>query len=92
MKKYLYKTNLSVEEKTKTYSQFSGELFSAKLRVIDNAVNIAVQDKQLDLQGKQNTAQIKFIEAQEKVQIQEELIARENVAIAKEKLNLAKTV
>ena len=90
MKKYLDKTNLSAEEKTKTYSQFSGELFSAKLGVINNAVNIVVQDKQLDLQSKQNVAQIKFIEAQEKVQIQEELIARENVAIAKERLNLAR--
>lgn len=90
MKKYLDKTNLSAEEKTKQYASFSGELFSAKLGVINNAVNIVVQDKQLDLQSKQNVAQIKFIEAQEKVQIQEELIARENVAIAKEKLNLAK--
>lgn len=90
MKKYLDKTNLSVEEKTKTYSRFAGELFTAKLGVIQNAVQIVVQDKELDLRGKQNDASIKLIEAQEKVQVQEELIARENVQIAKEKLNLAK--
>lgn len=90
MKKYLDKTNLSAEEKTKTYSRFAGELFTAKLGVIQNAVQIVVQDKELDLRDKQNQASIKLIEAQEKVQVQEELIARENVLISKEKLNLAK--
>ena len=77
MKKYLDKTNLSAEDKTKQYARFSGELFSAKIGVINNAVNIVVQDKQLHLQDKQNQSQIGLIDAQKDVQVQEELLTHD---------------
>lgn len=90
MKKTLDKTNLSSEEKIKRYSEFSANLFTIKIQnSLSLAVNVVTQDKQLDLQGQQNTANINLINAQKDVQVQNELIARQTLALETKKVSLA---
>ncbi len=90
MKKFLDKTNLSSEEKTKRYSEFSANLFTLKIQNgLSLAVNVVTQDKQLDLQDQQNSAQIDLINAQKDVQEQNKLVAEQTVKLETQKVKLA---
>lgn len=91
MKMYLNKTNLSAEQKLKEYSNFSASLFNAKITAgITAAQQYIFEDKRLLQQKAVNDAQIELTETQNKVAIQEELIAKERISFTKEQTNQVK--
>ena len=91
MKMYLNKTNLSAEQKLKEYSNFSASLFNAKITAgIQAAQQYIIRDKELIQQKAVNDAQITLSETQNKIAIQEELVAKEKVNLTKEQTNQAK--
>ncbi|MFW2597739.1 hypothetical protein ACN9JZ_03365 [Aliarcobacter butzleri] len=90
MKKFLDKTNLSTEDKTKRYAEFSANLYTISIQNgLNNAIQVVIEDKRIDLQDKLNKAQIKLYETQNTTEVQKELTARQEVELAQEKVKLA---
>ena len=87
MKMYLNRTNLSAEQKLKEYSNFSSNLFNAKITAgINAAQQYIIRDKELVQQKAVNDAQIGLSNVQKTIAIQEELIAREKLLLSKEQI------
>lgn len=91
MKKFLDKTNLSSEDKSKRYAEFSANLYASSIQNgLNNAIQIIIEDKRLDLQDKLNKSQININIAQRSLITQQELEAQQEVKLAQEKVNLAR--
>lgn len=91
MKEFLKNTNLSQEQKSKTYLDFSVSLFNTKINTgLQLSQQYILRDKELYEQKKLNIENIELIKKQTAVQVQEQLIAVEKVLLAKEQVNQAK--
>lgn len=85
MKEFLSSTNLSEEEKVKRYAEFSANLTASMISQVGQlAVDVVVQDAQLNEQVKVNTAQIN-------ASIEQTNLAKEEVKVAKKKEVLAQS-
>lgn len=90
MKKFLDKTNLSSEDKTKRYAEFSSNLYAISIQNgLASAIQFVIEDKRLDLQDKANKAQIDLTNAQKALATTQELTAQQELKLAEEKVKLA---
>lgn len=85
IKTYLTKTNLSTEEKTKRYAEFSSNLFNTKIQaILGTTKEFLVSDAQLYQQKNLNDAQIELNTEQIKLTKEETLATIEKVSLVKE--------